>query len=184
MNCFVPIRAFLTAVAHRWAVLAMTTLRHAILSICIIATISVTGCRTSPPAQLIAENISILGGPTSYIEGKMFTSTYDSKMLQAAPRWNPGRGKPPLSVSAAARAASKVLKESVENIEEWELREITLRQPFGSFDEIPKGFWVYCFNFVGPKARSDTAIHRDSFIGIVVLMNGEAVPLKPVGPRE
>jgi len=145
-----------------------------------LAIASLTGCRTSPPAPLIPENVSIVGGPSSYIKGKMaFKSSYNKEMLQEAPRWTPGRGRPPLSVSTAERAASRLLSETIPDSKDWKLREITLKQAFGSFDEVPAGFWVYHFTFDGPK--EDKRVN--SFITIVVLMNGKVVPLKPIEPK-
>ena len=141
----------------------------------ILAAAFLTGCRTSPPASLIPENVSIVGGPASYIEGKKaFVSYYNKEMLATAPSWQPSRGNPPLSISAAERAARRMLAKTIANPKEWKLKEINLRQPL--FDVVPERFWIYEFTFNGPKANGRV----NSFITIVVLMNGKAVPLEPI----
>lgn len=143
----------------------------------ILAAASLTGCRTIPPTPLIPENVSIVGGPASYIEGKKaFISYYNNEMLAAAPSWHPSHGNPPLSISAAQNAATRMLAKTIADPKEWKLKEITLRQPLGSFDEVPEGIWIYHFTFNGPKANGRV----NSLITIVVLMNGKVVPLEPI----
>lgn len=141
----------------------------------ILAAATLTGCRTSPPAPLIPENVSIVGGPTSYIEGKKaFISYYNKEMLAAAPSWQPSHGNPPLSISAAERAATRMLAKTIADPQEWKLKEITLQQPL--FDVVPERIWIYHFAFNGPKTNGRV----NSFITIAVLMNGKVVPLEPV----
>jgi hypothetical protein len=158
----------------------MKALYHVEFLVMLLTIISLTGCRTSSRVPLIPDNVSVVGGPSSYIKGKIaFTSSYDKEMLQDAPRWIPGNGRPPLSVATAESAASRLLSETVSDSKDWKLKEITLKQPFGSFGEVPAGFWVYHFTFDGPK--EDRRVN--SFITIVVLMNGKVVPLKPIEPK-
>jgi hypothetical protein len=76
-----------------------------------------------------------------------------------------------------------MLAKAVSNIEQWKLVEVSFKQPFGSETPAFEGFWIYEFRFDGPKYSFNGNNNMFSSANVIVLMNGKAIPLKPVGSR-
>jgi len=159
----------------------MKTLKHLAIVILALAAFYIASHHPSALAQPIPSNISVVGGPSSFIDGKIaFTSTYNKEMLEAAPRWHPADGNPPLSISDAQRTAASLLAKTIPNSKDWKLKDISLQQPLASFDEVPEGIWIYLFTFNGPKVKGRV----NSFVTIAILLDGKAVPLTRVEPKK
>jgi hypothetical protein len=149
----------------------------------VLGAIFTFGCHTAPDVSLPSKNISASISFGSNINGKAFDSSLDWKDLQATPKWLPDRSKPPVSLTSARRAATKMLAKAVSNIEQWKLVEVSFKQPFGSETPAFEGFWIYEFRFDGPKYSFNGNNNMFSSANVIVLMNGKAIPLKPVGSR-
>ena len=141
--------------------------------------VATTACRTpKPTTHPFTDALSSSG---SDVEGKSYMSKISGESLLATPRWSAKRDQPPLAPGAAKRAAMKMLSQTVADVRQWKLEEISLKQPFDG--ALGEEYWIYQIRFSGPKYKSQFGSNMGSTLNVSVLMSGEAVPVEPVNAK-
>jgi hypothetical protein len=132
------------------------------------------GCQSPKPvSSSFASGVYSSG---SDIGGTSYMAKLSAEALLAAPPWSPKRDRPPLAPGVAKQAAMTMLSQTVSDMRQWRLEEITLMQPFDG--ALGAGFWVYKIRFSGPKYKSQFGSDMGSTANLLVLMNGQAVALE------
>ena len=75
----------------------------------------------------------------------------------------------------------KMLSQTVADVHQWRLEEISLKQPFDG--ALGNEYWVYQIRFSGPKYKSQFGSNMGSTLNVIVLMSGKAVPVEPVNAK-